>query len=116
MAASSSYPSPDWPRGIDPKTVPEIYSLDCMPDGSWVAEVRFDNLLHEGIGATQAEAIAAAMLEISNCLAESVTKSQSFENRTTPAQESTSIGHHRPHGAGPSDGHGNQQAAGEHKW
>ena len=70
MPAFSDFCPPTWPETIGREAYPsaEIDSLDCMPDGTWVAEVRFDNLLFEGIGTSEASALAAAILEISDCL------------------------------------------------
>lgn len=65
MTASSSYPSQIWLGGTAHAFKSyEIYSLDCMPDGTWIAELRFDNLLHAGTGTTAAGAIAAAVSQI----------------------------------------------------
>lgn len=65
VAASCSYRPQSWLGGTAHAFKNyEIYSLDCMPDGTWIAELRFDNLLHEGTGITAADAIAAAVSHI----------------------------------------------------
>ncbi len=39
-----------------------------LPDGRWIVEVRYDNLLHEGEGETAAAALADAVLQISKSI------------------------------------------------
>jgi hypothetical protein len=43
----------------------EFYGARCLPDGSWVVEIRYDNLLHEGEGPTEAAALVDAVMRIS---------------------------------------------------
>ena len=70
VAASSSCRPQSWLGGTAHAFKNyEIYSLDCMPDGTWIAELRLDNLLHEGTGTTAADAIAAAVSQIVEGLA-----------------------------------------------
>lgn len=42
----------------------EVTWTFSTPDGVWIAEVNYDNILHEGEGPTQAKAIANAILRI----------------------------------------------------
>lgn len=43
----------------------EVGSAQLLPDGRWVIEVRYDNLLHEGEGESEAAALVDAILHIS---------------------------------------------------
>jgi hypothetical protein len=42
----------------------ELYASYCWPDGSWTAEVLYDNLLHDGVGPTEAAALINAIKRI----------------------------------------------------
>ena len=42
----------------------EVGLAQVLPDGRWIVEVRYDNLLHEGEGKTAAAALADAVLQI----------------------------------------------------
>jgi hypothetical protein len=46
----------------------EFYASRCLPDGSWVVEIRYDNLLHEGEGPTEAAALVDAVMRISEAI------------------------------------------------
>src|ERR1700682_3900385 len=46
----------------------EFYAARCLPDDSWVAEIRDDNLLHEGEGATGAGARVDGVIRISEAI------------------------------------------------
>jgi len=46
----------------------EFYSSQCLPDGTWIATIRFDNLLHEGGGPTEAAALIDAITRISEVI------------------------------------------------
>ena len=46
----------------------EFYAARCLPDGSWVVEIRYDNLLHEGEGQTEAAALVDAVMQISEAI------------------------------------------------
>ena len=53
----------------------------CLPDGSWIAEIRYDNLLHEGEGETEAAALVDAILRIAEA-----TKTSSSGNDSDPIE------------------------------
>jgi hypothetical protein len=42
----------------------ELVALSRMPDGIWLAELRYDNLLHEGWGESEAAAVVDAVAKI----------------------------------------------------
>lgn len=46
----------------------EFYSSQRTPDGSWIATIRFDNLLHDGEGPTEASALVDAIVRIAEML------------------------------------------------
>jgi hypothetical protein len=46
----------------------EYYASRCLPDGRWVVEIRYDNLLHEGEGPTEAAALVDAVMRISEAI------------------------------------------------
>lgn len=46
----------------------EVGLAQALPDGRWIVEVRYDNLLHEGEGETAAAALADAVLQISKTI------------------------------------------------
>ena len=46
----------------------EFYSSQCLVDGRWIATVRFDNLLHDGEGPTEAAALLDALARIFDIL------------------------------------------------
>ena len=46
----------------------ELYSLHVFPDDLWVAEIRYDNILHEGAGTSEASALANAISVINAAL------------------------------------------------
>ena len=47
---------------------PEVGLAQALPDGRWIVEVRYDNLLHEGEGETAAAAVVDAVLQISKTI------------------------------------------------
>ena len=42
----------------------QVGLAQALPDGRWIVEVRYDNLLHEGEGETAAAALVDAVLQI----------------------------------------------------
>lgn len=46
----------------------EVGQAHSLPNGWWLIEVRYDNLLHEGKGETPAAALVAAILSISEVI------------------------------------------------
>ena len=46
----------------------EVGLAQVLPDGRWIVEVRYDNLLHEGEGETAAAALVDAVLHISETI------------------------------------------------
>ena len=46
----------------------QVGLAQALPDGRWIVEVRYDNLLHEGEGETAAAALADAVLQISKTI------------------------------------------------
>jgi hypothetical protein len=46
----------------------QVGFVQALPDGRWIVEVRYDNLLHEGEGVTVAAALADAVLQISKTI------------------------------------------------
>jgi hypothetical protein len=46
----------------------QVGLAQALPDGRWIVEVRYDNLLHEGEGETVAAALADAVLQISKTI------------------------------------------------
>jgi hypothetical protein len=46
----------------------EFFASRSLPDGKWVVEIRYDNLLHEGEGPTQAAALVDAVVRISDSI------------------------------------------------
>lgn len=49
----------------------EIYSSESHPDGSWTVSIRFDNLLHEGGGQSEMQALVDCLLRIADIVRES---------------------------------------------
>jgi hypothetical protein len=47
----------------------EVGLTRVLPGGRWLVEVRYDNLLHEGAGETEAAALIDAILHISETVA-----------------------------------------------
>jgi hypothetical protein len=46
----------------------EFFASRSLPDGKWVVEIRYDNLLHEGEGSTQAAALVDAVIRIAHSI------------------------------------------------
>ena len=46
----------------------ELHSLHVFPDNQWVAEIRYDNFLHEGAGTSEASALENAISAIYEAL------------------------------------------------
>ena len=42
----------------------EFYSSQCLADGSWIATIRFDNLLHDGEGPTEVAALVDVVARV----------------------------------------------------
>ena len=42
----------------------EFFASRPLADGNWVVEIRYDNLLHDGEGATEAAALVDAVMQI----------------------------------------------------
>ncbi len=45
-----------------------VYDSFCCPDGKWFVELRFDELLHDGKGNTEAAALVDVVLRVSSLI------------------------------------------------